>query len=176
MRRRRRLSLATWVPAPANAVMTILKVACVGQEDTVCDLGCGDGRILVAAVKHFGARNAIGYEMKIDLCNVSRKEVQRQDLQQRIAICQENLLTADVSKASVITVYLSTRSNELVRRKLETEANPETRIVTYGFPMRKWRPKSQVQVFDRLLGDFRPVYLYVLPEAFTQHNLTDCLT
>ena len=167
MRRRRRLSLATWVPAPAKAVKTILEVACVGQEDTVCDLGCGDGRILVAAVKRFGGRSAIGYEIKKDLCDVSRQEVQRQDLQQRIAICQENLLTADVSKASVITVYLSTRANELLRRKLEMEASPGTRVVTYGFPMRKWRPKSQVQVFDRRFGDFRSVYLYVVPEAFT---------
>ena len=172
MKSRRKLILAPWVPTPNEAVEEIMKIAAVGQEDTVCDLGCGDGRILIAAVKHFGAKRATGYEIKIELCNLSRQEVQNQDLQQRITIHQENLLTADVSEASVITIYLSTRTNELLRRKLEIETNAGTRIVTYGFPMRKWRPKSQAQVYDHRYGDFHTVYLYVVPEAFTQHNLT----
>src|SRR4030042_5583083 len=106
MKSRRKLILAHWVPTPNEAVEEIMKIAAVGQEDTVCDLGCGDGRILIAAVKHFGAKRATGYEIKIELCNLSRQEVQNQDLQQRITIHQENLLTADVSEASVITIYL----------------------------------------------------------------------
>ena len=143
MKSRRKLILAPWVPTPNEAVEEIMKVASVDQEDTVCDLGCGDGRILIAAVKHFGAKRAIGYEIKIELCNLSRQEIRNQDLQQRIEIHEEDLLIADVSEASVITIYLSTKTNELLRKKLEIETNAGTRIVTYGFPMRKWRQRGK---------------------------------
>jgi len=167
MKRRRRLSLAPWVPTPDEAVEEIMRLASVSQKDTVCDLGCGDGRVLIAAVKHFGAKRAIGYEINTEMCDLSRQEIQHKDLKQQIEIHQKNLLTADVSEASVITIYLSTRSNEILRRKLEMETNSGTGIVTYGFRMRKWQPRSQVQVYDHGYGDFHSAYLYIVPEAFT---------
>lgn len=170
MKKRRRVILAPWVPTPDEAIQEMMKIADVGQEDTVCDLGCGDGRMLIAAVKHFGAKRAIGYEIKLELCNLSGQEVQNQDLQQQITIHQENMLTSDVSEATVITTYLSTRTNALLRKKLEMETKPGTRIVTYGFQMRKWQSRSQAQVYDHRYGDFHTIYLYIMPEAFTQHN------
>ena len=172
-KKRRRVILAPWVPTPDDAVEEIMKIASVGEGDTVCDLGCGDGRMLIAAVKNYGAKKAIGYEIKEELCNLSMQEIQKQGLQQQIEIRQENMLNADISEISVLAMYQSTKTNEILRRKLEKEMKPGTRVVTYGFQIRKWQSKNQAQIFDHGYGDFHTVYLYVVPEAFTQNNLTD---
>ena len=97
-------SLARWEPTPLETVKSILELAKVGPTDTVYDLGCGDARILIMAVKEFGAKRAVGYEIRQDLCEGSKKEIRRQHLQKRISVIKGNLLDADVSEASVITL------------------------------------------------------------------------
>jgi tRNA A58 N-methylase Trm61 len=111
------------------------------------------------AVKEFGVRKAVGYEIKQDLYEDSIKEIKKQNLQNRIALIRDDLLNADLSEASVITLFLSITANEQLRLKLEREAKPSTRIVSYVHPMETWQVNStELRPADRL-------YLYVVPQA-----------
>ena len=153
-------SLVEWGPTPSAVVKKMLELAQVGPEDIVYDLGCGDARILMMAVKEFGVRKAVGYEIKQDLYEDSIKEIKKQNLQNRIALIRDDLLNADLSEASVITLFLSITANEHLRPKLEREAKPLTRIVSYYHPMETWQVNStKLRPADRL-------YLYIVPRAF----------
>jgi len=153
-------SLVEWGPTPPGVIKKMLELAQVGPEDIVYDLGCGDARILMTAVKEFGVRKAVGYEIKQDLYEDSIKEIKKQNLQNRIALIRDDLLNADLSEASVITLFLSITANEHLRPKLEREAKPSTRIVSYVHPMETWQVNStELRPADRL-------YLYVVPQAF----------
>ena len=79
-------SLARWEPTPLETVKSMLELAKVNSKDKVYDLGCGDARILIMAVKEFGAKRAVGYEIRQDLCEGSKKEIRRQHLQKRISV------------------------------------------------------------------------------------------
>ncbi len=153
-------SLVEWGPTPLGVVKKMLELARVKPEDTIYDLGCGDARILIMAVKEFGVRKAVGYEINQDLYKNAIKEIKKQNLQNRIALIRDDLLNADLSKASVITLFLSITANEQLRPKLEREAKLSTRIVSYYHPMKTWLANST---------EFRPanrLYLYVIPRAF----------
>jgi len=153
-------SLIGWVPISLEVVRAMLELAKVGPEDIVCDLGCGDGRILIMAVKEFGARKAVGYEIRQDLYEDALKEIQSQGLQDRITLIRDDLLNADLSEASVITLYLGTTANEHLKSKLEREAKPTTRIASYTFPIKTWQADSTELCAKEIL------YLYVVPQAF----------
>ena len=138
----------------------MLELAQVGPEDVVYDLGCGDARILIMAVKEYGAKKAVGYEIEQDVYEKSMQEIQSQNLQDRITLIRDDLLNADLSEASVITLFLSTAANEYLRPKLEREAQPSTRIVSYVHSMKTWQANNtESWPADRL-------YLYVVPQAF----------
>ena len=151
-------------------VKKMLELAQVGPEDIVYDLGCGDARILIMAVKEYGAKKAVGYEINQYLYEKSMQDVQSQNLQDKITLIKDDLINADLSEASVITLFLSMAANEYLGPKLEKEAKPLTRIVSYFHPMTKWQAnKTKGSVEDRL-------YLYVMPQAFqnrSDDNTTD---
>ena len=79
-------SLARWEPTPLETVKSMLELAKVNSKDKVYDLGCGDARILIMAVKEFDAKRAVGYEIRQDLCEDYKKEIRRQHLQKRISV------------------------------------------------------------------------------------------
>ncbi|MFC1978186.1 SAM-dependent methyltransferase [Chloroflexota bacterium] len=154
------LPLVIWQPTPLETVKKMLELAQVGPEDVVCDLGCGDARILIMAVKEYGAKKAVGYEIRQDLNEKSEQEIQSQNLQDRITLIGDDLFEADLSEASVITLFLSMAANECLRPKLEREAKPSARIVSYVHLMNTWQPNSiESWHEDRL-------YLYVVPQSF----------
>ncbi len=159
-------SLARWDPSPSKIVRGMLKLARVGSKDIVYDLGCGDARILIMAVKKFGARKAIGYEIRQDLYEGAMKEIQNQNLQNRITLIRDDLLNADLSEASVITLYLFPTANEILRPKLENEARFATRVVSHDYPIETW------QAADTAVCSTGNLYLYVIPQAF-QSSLSD---
>jgi len=172
-------SLVQWTPTPLEVVKKMLGLAQVGSEDIVYDLGCGDARVLIMAVREFGVQKAVGYEIRQDLHESSKQEIQRQDLQDRITLVRGDLLDADLSEASVIVLYLSPKANECLRPKLEWEAKSATRIVSYDFPMNKWRPDERVQLENYPSSELcytRKLYMYVVPQAFqsfSDNNATD---
>ena len=103
----------------------------MGSSDTLFDVGCGDGRILIAAVKDFGAKKAVGFEMRDDLYRQAVQEVSRQGLEDRISIINNDVFTGNLSEATVITLYLTTTGNEKLKPKLAEGARQWTRIVSH---------------------------------------------
>ena len=149
-----------WEPTPPVIVKKMLELAQVRPGDIAYDLGCGDARIPIMAVQEYGAKKAVGYEINPYLYEQSTQNVQSKNLQNRITLIKDDLINADISEASVITLFLSTAANECLVPKLEKEAKPLTRIVSYYHPMRTWQADStELGLSDRL-------YLYVVPQAF----------
>jgi len=140
----------------------MLEIAQVGADDLVYDLGCGDARILVDAVKEFKAREAVGYEIREDVYATALSVIEKMNLQDRIKVVHEDLFNADISKATVITLYLTSSANERLRRKLEKETKSGTRVVSHDFEVPEWTPS-----FREEFGTHR-IYLYRIPNAFTR--------
>jgi tRNA A58 N-methylase Trm61 len=138
----------------------MVELAQVRPGDVVYDLGCGDARILVMAVLEYGAEKAVGYEIDPYLYEQSKQNIQRKYLRYKISLINDDLTSADISEASVITLFLSRAANECLKPKLEKEAQPLTRIVSYFHPMPEWQEKeTKGSLEDR-------IYLYVVPQAF----------
>ncbi len=151
-------SLAPYVPSEPYIVRRMLELAEVGPKDVVVDLGCGDGRILIAAVKAFHARRAVGYEMDRGLYKQAVSAVKKQGLMHQITVVNDDLLQADLSDATVITLYLTTAGNTRLRPKFEAEAYAGTRIISHAFTIPGWTP-ALVAKCEVPYGPF--LYLYV---------------
>ena len=170
-RSKRRDAVLSGVPflsSPPEVVKRMLKLARVGPGDVVYDLGCGDGRILIAAVEGFKAKEAIGYEIRRDVYKRALEEVAKANLQERIRIVNNDFFDADLSRPSVVTLYIDTLTNEKLKRKLEKETWPGTRIVSHDFPMPGWQPLIE----DTFPDDSHTIYLYVVPAAFSKKGVT----
>lgn len=164
-------NLVVWVPTPHEIVARMLALAGVSPEDIVCDLGCGDGRILVSAVKDFGARRAVGYELRPDLCRAARKTVRQLGAQDRIKIINGDLRQADLSDASVVTLYLTTRANQSLVEVLRTRLRPGSRVVTFLFPVPGWLPSREVDLGSLSFEEGKfigKLYLYLMPPTSMQ--------
>ena len=147
----------------------MLKVADVGSGDVVYDLGCGDGRILLMAVEEFGADRAVGFEIDRRLCQRLTETVERRGLVDRIEIIQRDLFDADISRATVISIYLTVRGNRLLKPKLLGESFPGTRVVSHNFTMPDWAPKKRVLLQFAL---YHPkIFLYIVPDLRSSENL-----
>jgi len=155
-----RESYAPYVPTPYETVRRMLSVAEVGSEDLVYDLGCGDGRVLITAVEEFGAKGAVGYEISGQICRIAFSEVLRHGLEDKIKLINGDLFEANLSEASVITLYLNPSANERLKPKLEREARIGARVVSRNFTMAGWRA-ARKEYFD-----ISTLYLYRMPEAF----------
>jgi len=159
------VSFAPYVPSQPEVVRKMLEVARVGPEDVVYDLGCGDGRILVMAVKRFGVKKAVGYELREDLYKLTLRKIERQNLKERISLMNGDLFQADISDATVITLYLSASGNEHLKIKLTKEARPGARVISYDFKMNGWQ--ASVSEITAYIGY---IYMYVIPDAFSSPN------
>jgi ribosomal protein L11 methylase PrmA len=154
-------SLAPFFPSTPETVREMLKLARTGSSDTLIDLGCGDGRILFMAVREFGSKKAIGYEMRPELYRDTLDKVMQTGLAGRIVLYNEDLLRAKLNEATIITAYLTTDGNEKLRPKLEKEAPSGARIVSHDFVFDKWKPEAAEE------WDGHTLYLYVVPEAYS---------
>lgn len=155
------ISLAPFVPSPHEIVKRMLEIAVVGSNDAVFDLGCGDGRILITAVKDFGAKNAVGFEMREDLYKQAMEEIRKQGLENKISIVNNDVFTGNLSEATVITLYLTTSGNEKLKPKLASETLKGTRIVSHDFEITGWHPSKKENFNGHTL------YLYTIPDATT---------
>jgi ribosomal protein L11 methylase PrmA len=127
----------------------------------VYDLGCGDGRIVIAAAREFGAR---GVCVDIDHSRIieSRENARQANVIDRIRFINEDLFATDLADATVVTLFLSAELNLAVRPKLPRELKRGTRIVSHWHHMGDWRPQETVRV--RSEGGERPVYLWTVLE------------
>jgi precorrin-6B methylase 2 len=148
-----------FVPTPHPVVEQMLKLAKVGPNDVVYDLGCGDGRLVVAAVKQFGASRAVGIDIDPERIEESTRNVKEAGVADRVTIRQEDLFEADIHDASVVTLYLLHSLNMKLRPKLWKDLKPGTRIVSQTFDMGDWKPDQEIEV------EGRRVFLWTVPKT-----------
>ena len=144
------------IPTPPAIVDRMLDMAHVKPGDVVYDLGSGDGRVLIAAAQKYGAR-AVGIEINPDLCEKARKNIQALGLQDKISVIHGSVLRTDLRPADVVTMYFLTLSNEKLRPNLE-KLRPGTRVVSFQFPIRAWKP-MEAQIV-RVSNVDRTIYVY----------------
>jgi len=137
-----------WVPTPQALVDAMLDVAKVGPQDFVIDLGSGDGRTVITAAKR-GA-NALGIEYNPDMVRLARRNAQDAGVAARARFEREDLFQTDLSRASVITMFLLQSINIKLRPKL-LELEPGTRIVSNSFTMGDWEA-DQTVTLDQATG------------------------
>jgi SAM-dependent methyltransferase len=132
-----RNNLAPYVHSPQNVVERMLEVAQVKPGETVYDLGSGDGRVLIAAAQRFQARG-VGIELSERAAKASVQRSKELQLDQQIRIVHGNLLEADLSEADVVTIYLLTKSNDMLRPNLEKYLKVGARVVSHDFEIPGW--------------------------------------
>jgi SAM-dependent methyltransferase len=150
-----------FVPTDTTKVREMLAAAEVGSNDLVYDLGCGDGRIVIMAVKKYGAR---GVCVDIDPVRIkeSKSNADTAGVTQRIEFIEGDLFEQDLSKASVVTLYLLPSLNERLRPKLFKELRPGTRIVSNAFDMGAWKADRTLNI-KTYSGMQSYAFLWILP-------------
>jgi SAM-dependent methyltransferase len=133
-----------FIVTPDNVTLEMLKLANVGPNDYVIDLGSGDGRIVIVAAKRFGARG-LGVEIVPDLVRQSRENAKRAGVEERAEFREQDLFETDLSKATVITLYLLPEVNLQLRPRLQ-KLKPGTRIVSHDWDMGDWKPDRTIVV------------------------------
>lgn len=135
---------APYVTTPQNVIDAMLKISAVTAQDFLIDLGAGDGRIVVTAAKVLGARG-MGVELDPNLVRTATREAQREGVQDRVSFYSDDLFFADLSKATVVTVYMSNAVNLRLRSSL-FKLKPGTRVVSHDFNMGNWQPDAKLTV------------------------------
>src|SRR5262245_6913171 len=136
-----------FTPTRQAVADAMLKLASVTSDDIVYDLGSGDGRIVILAAQKYGARG-VGIEIDHGLVEVSRQIARDGEVDGRVSFIEGDLFTADISAATVVTLYLSTSVNNRLEPKLKQELRPGTRIVSHQFPIGDWAPGQTLHVND----------------------------
>ena len=149
--------LAPDFPTPQVVIEKMLQLAHVKPGETVYDLGSGEGRIVIAAAREFKAK-AVGIELSPELCKLANLHIKALGLQDRVKIVQANLLKVDLSPADVVTIYLLTASNEVLRPNLERDLKPGARVVSHDYQIRGWKPSAVEKVSAE--GRSRTIYVY----------------
>ncbi|MCJ7506390.1 class I SAM-dependent methyltransferase [Candidatus Bathyarchaeota archaeon] len=148
------LSVAPYVSSPEDVVRKMLDMVQLRKGDVLFDLGCGDGRIVLMAVRDYFAK-AFGVELREDLVATARGQLKRSNLEGRAQIIHGDFFDVDLSKANVVTLYLTTSANEKLKPKLERELKPNSRVVSHDFSIKDWKP---VEVSEKPHG--HTIYLY----------------
>jgi SAM-dependent methyltransferase len=145
-----------YVSTPEVVVEEMLEIANVSAKDIVYDLGSGDGRIVIAAAKRFGARG-VGIEIVPDLIREANENAEQAGVAHLVRFEQGDFFTADLREATVVTLYLLPEVNRQLLPKLLAELRPGTRIVSYKYDLGDWPPEKTVQVSRGT------VYYWVVP-------------
>jgi len=159
-------SLAPYVPTPEDVVERMLTLADVKKGDVVYDLGCGDGRIPIAAAK----RGARGVGVDIDPVRIkeSHENAKKAGVTDRVEFRLQDAMTVDVSPATVVTLYLLSSSNAKLRPLLTKQLKPGARIVSHAFSMGPTWPADKVDTFTSARGDEVTLYLWKFDGKFRQ--------
>ena len=143
-----------FTPTRHNIADAMLRLANVTGDDVVYDLGSGDGRIPIIAAQKYGAK-AVGIEINPDLVETSWQIANQAEVANRVSFVVGDLFAADLSRATVITMYLSTSIMKTLEPKLRS-LRPGTRIVSHQFPMARWQPDKRIKV------DEAEIFLWVV--------------
>lgn len=153
-------SLAPYVVSPQAIVDRMLEMADIKPGETVYDLGSGDGRILITAVQRYRSK-AVGIEISDSLASIARDRIQKLGLQNDARVINADMMQVDLSPADVVTMYLATDSNEILRPNLEKYLKKGARVVSHDYAVVGWKPKQ----VDRDVPEARGhvIYLYEMP-------------
>jgi cyclopropane fatty-acyl-phospholipid synthase-like methyltransferase len=145
-----------YVRSPNVVVDAMLKLAGVKKTDNVYDLGCGDGRIVIAAAKDYGA-HGVGVDIDPNLVQEARENARRAHVEALVKFEVNDLFDADIHNATVVTLYLLPNVNLRLRPKLFKELKPGSRVVSHSWSMDDWKPDKEETV------DGRTIYLWTIP-------------
>jgi cyclopropane fatty-acyl-phospholipid synthase-like methyltransferase len=134
-----------YVPTSGGVTDAMLKLAKVMPDDIVYDLGSGDGRIVIAAAKKYGARG-VGIELDPELIKTSNNNARKAGVEDRVKFIQADLFKTDLSDATVVTLYLSNSINRRIATILQRQLKPGARIVSHRFDMGDWKPEADVRL------------------------------
>lgn len=153
----RNLPEVPYVPTPEEVVDAMLKLADVKKDDIVYDLGSGDGRLVITAVKKFGARRGVGVDIDPERVRESNENAQKAGVTDRVKFLEQDLFETDIKEATVVTLYLLPDVNLRLRPKLLSDLKPGTRVVSHSFDMGDWKPDKTENVGGR------NIYYWVVP-------------
>jgi SAM-dependent methyltransferase len=145
-----------WEPSTDEQTREMLKLAGVTKNDTVYDLGCGDGKVVIMAAKEFGAKG-VGIDIDPQRINESEANAKKAGVTNLVKFRLEDLFEADIKGATVVTLYLWPSVNLKLRPKLQAELKPGTRVVSNLHDMGDWAPDKTIKV------DGHPLYLWTIP-------------
>ena len=165
-----------YVPTPEKVVEEMLKMADVGKDDILYDLGCGDGRIVITAAKNFGC-TGVGIDIDPQRIKESKENAVEAGVEDKVKFLLMDLFEADIKEASVVTLYLLSRVNLRLRPTLLRDLKPGTRIVSHDFNMDDWEPDeslvidAETPVYDNYYTesywDRHSVYFWIIPANVT---------
>src|SRR5258708_37384715 len=151
-------SLAPYVVSPQAIVDRMLELADLKPGEMLYDLGSGDGRILLTAVQRFRAK-AVGIEISDALVDGTNTRIMKFGLQNEAKVIHADFLQVDLSPADVVTMYLATDANEMLRPNLEKYLKPGARVVSHDFAMPNWKPK----LVDKQVPKAKCHVIYLFP-------------
>ena len=161
-------AVAPFAATPMSVVDEMLKLASVGPDDFVVDLGSGDGRLVLTAVAKFGARGGFGVDIDPALVDYSNRKAMEMGVFDRAQFFVRDLFVTDVRQATVVTVYLLPIAMDRLQHKLQSELAPGTRVVSHDYPFRGWSAERIVALDVPEKADYTgrrstAIYLYVVP-------------
>jgi SAM-dependent methyltransferase len=152
-----------YVPTTEPAVEAMLKLAKVGRSDVVYDLGCGDGRIVIAAARKFGARG-VGIDISPERIAEARANARKAGVEHLVRFIEQDLFEADIREATVVTLFLLNHINMKLKPKLLADLKPGTRIVSNTFDMGDWKADVEQSLDDSDAGYLSShFYLWIIP-------------
>lgn len=154
------VDLAPFVPTPMPVVDRMLALAGVNRQSTVYDLGCGDGRIVIAAAQKFGARG-VGIELDPELIRTAKAKAVIAGVGRLVEFRMEDATRTDLSPATVVTLYLLPESNELLRDRLERLLRPGSVVVSHNYSITGWETKQvKLETLKTEDGQTHDIFVY----------------
>jgi protein-L-isoaspartate O-methyltransferase len=153
-------NLAPFIASPQPIVDRMLDLAVVKPGETVFDLGCGDGRVLISAAQRYKAKG-FGIELSSNLVRMTNDQLRKLNLDNQVKITQGSLLDIDVQPADVVILYLDTGANDMLKPKLEKQLRAGARVVSHDFEVRGWKPAKVEKM--RAYNRTHTIFVYTMP-------------
>jgi len=155
------VDLAPWVPTPQPVVDRMLEIAAVSGKDVLYDIGCGDGRIVITAARRYGARG-VGIDIDKAMIDESERDAASAGVERQVKFLCMDATKADISEATVVSLYLLPESNALVRPLLDAQLRPKSRVVCHNYTIPGWEGKQvQSETVKDENGEDHYIYLYI---------------
>jgi precorrin-6B methylase 2 len=148
------------ISSPPQVIERMLEAAHLKSNETLYDLGCGEGRVVIMAAQKYKA-HAVGIEISRDIFEQTSSRIKSLGLETMVSIVHGNALNYDLSPADVVTFYFLTSSNERVRPVLERYLKASARVVSHDYEIRGWKTTTK----ETIMVDGRPHSIYVYSMA-----------